>query len=122
VLAIDDVEASMRTATLVRKHYPHLPILLARARNRAHYYRLRDVDLAAEVVERETFLSSLETALRNWEWSRCAQPEDAQRLDAQYAVHQDEGLLIQTAQQAAEQLQELFESDLQEGGSAAPAR
>jgi CPA2 family monovalent cation:H+ antiporter-2/glutathione-regulated potassium-efflux system protein KefB len=47
---------------------------------------------------------------------------DAQRLDAQYSVHQDEGILIMTAQQAAEQLQELFESDLQEGRAAAPVR
>ncbi|MGE5100886.1 MAG: hypothetical protein ACM3SX_12945 [Deltaproteobacteria bacterium] len=122
----------MRTATLVRKHYPHLPIL-ARARNRVHYYRLRDLDLAATVVERETFQSSLETArkvleelgmepVRATRAVALFREHDAQRLDAQYAVHQDEGLLIQTAQQAAQQLQELFESDLQEGRTAAPAR
>src|SRR5271169_6551251 len=35
VLAIDDVEASVRTAELVRKHFPHLKIF-ARARNRQH--------------------------------------------------------------------------------------
>ena len=35
VLAIDDVEASVKTAALVRKHFPDLPIL-ARARNRVH--------------------------------------------------------------------------------------
>ena len=59
VLAIDDVEASVKTAAVVRKNYPDLPIL-ARARNRVHYYRLRDLDI--EAIERETFLSSLETA------------------------------------------------------------
>ena len=59
VLAIDDVEASVKTAALVRKHFPDLPIL-ARARNRVHYYRLRDLDI--ESIERETLLSSLETA------------------------------------------------------------
>jgi glutathione-regulated potassium-efflux system ancillary protein KefC/glutathione-regulated potassium-efflux system protein KefB len=58
VLAIDDVEASMKTAALVRRHYPDLPIL-ARARNRVHYYRLRDLDIKGE---RDTFRSSLETA------------------------------------------------------------
>ena len=132
VLAIDDVEASMRTATLVRKHYPHLPIL-ARARNRVHYYRLRDLDLPARVVERETFQASLETArkvleelgmepVRATRAVTLFREHDAQRLDAQYAVHQDEGVLILTAQQAAEELQELFESDLQEGRTAAPAR
>ena len=59
VLAIDDVEASVKTAALVRKHFPDLPIL-ARARNRVHYFRLRDLDI--EAIERETLLSSLETA------------------------------------------------------------
>ena len=59
VLAIDDVEASIKTAALVRKHFPNLPIL-ARARNRVHLFRLRDLDVHA--VERETFLSSLDTA------------------------------------------------------------
>ena len=59
VLAIDDVEASVKTAAMVRKHFPDLPIL-ARARNRVHYYRLRD--LGIDAIERETLLSSLETA------------------------------------------------------------
>ena len=36
---------------------------------------------------------------------------DEAQLDAQYAVHQDEALLIQTSVQAAAQLQELFEAD-----------
>ncbi len=52
VLAIDDVEASMRTAELVRSRYPDLPIY-ARARNRAHAHRLlgsrRHVSAARDV-------------------------------------------------------------------------
>ena len=40
VLAIDDVEASIRTAEMVR-HFPDLKIY-ARARNRFHAYRLMD--------------------------------------------------------------------------------
>ena len=52
VLAIDDVEASVKTAAVVRKHFPDLPIL-ARARNRVHYYRLRDLDIEPERIERE---------------------------------------------------------------------
>src|SRR5512147_3196815 len=35
VLAIDDIDASVKTAQMVRKHYPHLKIY-ARARNRIH--------------------------------------------------------------------------------------
>jgi glutathione-regulated potassium-efflux system ancillary protein KefC/glutathione-regulated potassium-efflux system protein KefB len=127
VLAIDDVEASVKTASLVRKHFPNLPIL-ARARNRVHYYRLRDLDI--EAIERETFLSSLQTARQaleklGLEPARAARAvslfreHDEQRLEVQYAVRQDETQLIQTAAQAAAQLQELFESDVKEGGKAA---
>jgi monovalent cation:proton antiporter-2 (CPA2) family protein len=59
VLAIDDVEASMRTARLVKKSFPHVPIY-ARARNRAHAYEL--LDLGVHVLNRETFFSSLQMA------------------------------------------------------------
>jgi len=59
VLAIDDTEASLRTAALVRRHFPHVTIL-ARARNRRHAYRL--LELGVDRFVRETFLSSLELA------------------------------------------------------------
>ncbi len=55
VLAIDDVEASLRTAELVRRLYPELPIY-ARARNRNHAHRL--LDLGIKAIQRETFLSA----------------------------------------------------------------
>ena len=122
ILAIDDVEASVKTAAVVRKHFPDLPIL-ARARNRVHHYRLRD--LGIEAIERETLLSSLETARHALEQMGLDQAQaaravvlfrehDARQLEAQYAVRQDEAQLIQTAAQAAAQLQELFESDVKE--------
>src|SRR5450631_437163 len=41
VLAIDDVESSVKTAELIRKHFPHLKIF-ARARNRQHAFRLME--------------------------------------------------------------------------------
>ena len=59
VLAIDDVEASVRTAELVRRHFPNLKIY-ARARNRSHAYRL--MELGIDVVWRETFLTALDMA------------------------------------------------------------
>ena len=122
VLTIDDVEASVKTAAIVRKNYPDLPIL-ARARNRVHYYRLRDLDI--EAIERETFLSSLETAREALEQlgmdhARAERAvslfrkHDTRQIEAQYAVRQDEAQLIQTAAQAAAQLQELFEADAKE--------
>ena len=128
VLAIDDVEASVKTAAVVRKNYPDLAIL-ARARNRVHYYRLRDLDI--EAIERESFLSSLETARQALEQlglepARAERAvslfrkHDQRQMEAQYAVRQDEAQLIQTAAQAAAQLQELFEADAKESGEALP--
>ena len=65
ILAIDDVDQSVAVAAMVRKHFPHLDIL-ARARDRPHYYKLHK--LGVKVVLRETFSSALELgteALRN---------------------------------------------------------
>ncbi|MCH8301482.1 MAG: cation:proton antiporter, partial [Proteobacteria bacterium] len=56
VLAIDDVEASIRTAQTVTRHFPDLTIV-ARARNRRHEYHL--MDLGIKHIFRETLLSSL---------------------------------------------------------------
>lgn len=120
VLAIDDVEASVRTATLVRRHFPNLPIF-ARARNRVHHFRLRD--LGIQSIYRETFPSSLEVAhqalLRLGLGISAAQravslfkQHDEAQLEVQNAVRNDEAKLIQTAQEAAAQLKELFEADI----------
>ncbi|MEE8294567.1 MAG: monovalent cation:proton antiporter-2 (CPA2) family protein, partial [Sphingomonadales bacterium] len=56
ILAIDDVDASLKTAAVVRKHFPDVPIF-ARARNRKHAYQLRD--LGVHNIVRETLHSSL---------------------------------------------------------------
>ena len=119
VLAIDDVEASVKTAAVVRKHFPDLPIL-ARARNRVHYFRLRDLGIKA--IHRETFPASLDVAhqaLLRLGFGAAAtehaialfRQHDEAQLEAQYAVKHDEAQLIQNAKQAAEQLRELFEAD-----------
>ena len=57
VLAIDNVEASLRTAQMVKQRYPHVPIY-ARSRHRRHTHQL--MDLGIQVIRRETFLSSLD--------------------------------------------------------------
>lgn len=119
VLAIDDVEASVKTATLVRRHFPELPIL-ARARNRVHHFRLRD--LGIQSIYRETLPSSLDVAhqalLRLGIGITAAQravtlfrQHDEAQLAIQQAVRHDEAQLIQTAQEAAVQLKDLFEAD-----------
>ena len=86
-----------------------------------HYFRLRD--LGIKTIWRETFPASLEVArqalLRSGfgvaEAERAIaifKQHDEEQLEAQYAVNQDEELLIQTSKQAADQLKELFESDV----------
>ncbi len=119
VLAIDDVEASVKTAALLRRHFPALPVL-ARARNRVHHFRLRELGIQA--IYRETLPSSLEVAhqalLRLGLGIAAAQravtlfkQHDEAQLEIQQAVQNDEAQLIQTSQQAAAQLKELFEAD-----------
>jgi glutathione-regulated potassium-efflux system protein KefB len=119
VLAIDDVEASVKTATLVRRHFPDLQIV-ARARNRVHYFRLRD--LGVRTIFRETFPASLDmgrlTLLKLGMGIAATERAvslfrefDEQQLAAQYEVHHDEAQLIQTSREAADQLRELFEAD-----------
>ena len=119
VLAVDDVEASVRTAQVVRRHFPKLPIL-ARARNRQHYFQLRKLGITA--IFRETFPSSLEAAHRALlqlglgvaaaeRAITLFKHHDEDQLNAQYAVQHDEAQMIQTTRDAAEQLKELFEAD-----------
>ncbi len=119
VLAIDDVEASLKTAALVREHFPDLPIL-ARARNRTHYFQLRD--LGIRMIYRETFLSSVavaQQALLNLGFTAAAaeraatlfRKHDEELIEVQHAVHHDEAQLIQNVQLATDQLRSLFEAD-----------
>jgi glutathione-regulated potassium-efflux system ancillary protein KefC/glutathione-regulated potassium-efflux system protein KefB len=119
VLAIGNVEASVKVAELVRKHFPHLKIY-ARSRNRQHVYRLRD--LGIEHTFRETLPSSLEmaddvlqalglSAHQARETVTKFREHDEALLQQQYLVHHDTEQLIATAKQAADQLEHLFEQD-----------
>ena len=119
VLAIDDVEASVRTAELIRKHFPHLKIF-ARARNRQHAFRLMDLDVRYAI--RETLGSSLEMSgkvLETLGLSKSSALETVRRFRAhdeatlakQLAVKDDESKFLQTTRESAEQLRHLFESD-----------
>ena len=119
VLAIDDVEASVRTAELIRKHFPHLKIF-ARARNRQHAFRLMDLDVRFAI--RETLGSSLEMSGKvletlglsksnALETVRRFRAHDEATLAKQLAVKDDESKFLQTTRESAEQLRHLFESD-----------
>jgi monovalent cation:proton antiporter-2 (CPA2) family protein len=119
VLAIDDVEASVRTAELIRKHFPHLKIF-ARARNRQHAFRLLDLDVRYTV--RETLGSSLEMSgkvletlglskSKAMQTVRQFRAHDEITMAKQQAVKDDENKFLQTTRESAEQLRQLFESD-----------
>src|ERR1700733_13240266 len=130
VLAIDDVEASVRTAELIRKHFPHLKIF-ARARNRQHAFRLLDLDVRYTI--RETLVSSLEMSEKGLEslgLSKSAAVDTVRRFRAhdeatmakQQAVKDDENKFLQTTRESAEQLLHLFETDAAEAQEPAPKR
>jgi monovalent cation:proton antiporter-2 (CPA2) family protein len=119
VLAIDDVEASVKTAEMVRSHFPHLKIF-ARARNRQHAFRLLDLDVRYTI--RETLVSSLEMSERVLETLGLSKSKakmtvrqfrihDEETMAKQQAVKDDESKFLQTTRESAEQLLHLFESD-----------
>ncbi len=119
VLAIDDVDASVKTAELIRQHFPHLKIF-ARARNRQHAFRL--MDLGVRYIIRETLASSLEMSLQVLEslgLSKSAAKETVRQFRAhdeatmakQHAVKDDEKKFLETTRESAEQLLQLFETD-----------
>ena len=119
VLAIDDVDTSIRTAQLVRAQFPKLKIF-ARARNRQHTFSLMDAGVT--YIIRETLLSSLELAtlvLQELGETQAAardtvrkfKQHDERTLAAQYAVKDDKTKFQATSREAAQQLEKLFEID-----------
>lgn len=119
VLAIDDMEASIKTAELVRRHFPDVPIY-ARARNRQHVYRL--TDLGVKRTRRETFLSSVELTrdvlgelgLSETEIRRIIAAfveHDRKHLYEDYRLASDQDKLHARARVRADELEEILRSD-----------
>jgi glutathione-regulated potassium-efflux system protein KefB len=119
VIAIDDVDASLKAAELVRRHYPELPVF-ARARNRQHVYKL--MDLGVEKMRRETFLASLDLTrlllvglgTSESEATRLTETfkeHDRKRLYADYAHHNDFEKMTRKSREAQKELEELFQTD-----------
>ncbi len=61
VVAIDDIEGSLRIVGLAQKHFPKLA-LLVRAKDREHAYRL--IKMGVKGIFRETLESSLELSVQ----------------------------------------------------------
>lgn len=129
VLAIDDVESSIRAAETVIANFPDL-VILARARNRQHAYRL--MDLGVTIINRETLLSSLDTArqllqvlgMADYEAARTVETfreNDQQRLHAQHGMHNDEEKMIAESKVWAKELEEIFEQDAKSERQSKPA-
>jgi len=119
VLAIDETQASLQTAALVCKHFPHLKIY-ARAHNRKHAYQL--MDLGIEIIRRDTFHSALsmtEAVLTGlgYSESRAQQSveafkvKDIERLHAHQHLHNDNEKMQDLAKSAAIELEEMFAAD-----------
>ena len=119
VVAMDDMEAVLRTVEVAKRTFPNLAIL-ARARNRRAAYLLMDREVDGQV--RDTFLSSLELArmalVQLGIEAQAAEDavalfrkQDEKNLIETHAIYRDEKQLIQSVQQAAEELTSLFEAD-----------
>lgn len=119
VLAIDEVQASVRTAREVQEHFPHL-VIFARARNRSHAYQL--LELGIQHVVRETFLSSLELTgdvLQELGFSYSEaratldrfREHDQQLLQDSFQFQKDEKKLIEIAERSRRELESLFARD-----------
>ncbi len=122
VVCIGNIDASIATVKVVKKHFPHLKVY-ARARNRGHAHQL--IDLGVEVAMRDTLLSSAALA-RNMlqglgmtfgEADKVAQAfveHDEALLEHEHAHYEDTQTIAADLDKAAAQLEALFESDEEE--------
>jgi len=122
VVATEDPESNLRTARLIRRHFPHLKVF-ARARNRQHVFKL--MDLNVDSIVRDTFFSSLEIARGVFEalgydeadadeYVRRFREHDERVLANQYPIYDDEAALLQSAKEARDDLVRLFRADAEE--------
>ena len=124
VVATDDPEATVRTARLVRRMYPHLKVY-ARARNRQHAFRLMDLGVG---VVRESFHSSLAMSRDVLEALGMPAATAAERVERfrefdekllaeQHLVYDDEAAIMSNALDALRELDSLFDADVAQSGS-----
>jgi monovalent cation:proton antiporter-2 (CPA2) family protein len=119
IVALDHPEDVVRVVEVAKRNFPQLKVF-ARARNRRHAFLL--MDRAVDGLVRETFYSSLKMAedvlealgvspkdaIRSVELFR---DHDERTLLSMHAIYRDEKQLIQSVQQATEELEALFEAD-----------
>ena len=113
VVAVDDVDQSLKIVDLVREHFPQLNIV-ARARDVTHWNALRDRGVMR--VERELFESSLRSARTVLELLGQAPHEARQNamrfrqhnialFEQMYPHHKDRAKVIAVVKQGRQQLE-----------------
>ncbi len=124
VVCVDDVDASLATVKLVQKHFPSVTVL-ARARNRTHLMKLRELGVESPI--RETFAGSVELSKLVLEelgetTEQIARTlstfieHDAAMLERQQAVFQDEAKLIAISKTARAELDTILREDAEADG------
>lgn len=119
VVAIDDVEASLRLIDEVHHAFPHLKIY-ARARNVQHVYSLFDRPVTG--IERETFEASLglgAQVLKGLGWSAHGAWRAANRFRAHnltmlrelHLLQKDQAAVVARARQTRDDLTQMFERE-----------
>jgi glutathione-regulated potassium-efflux system ancillary protein KefC len=119
VVAVDDIEQSLKIIDTVQEHFPQAR-LVVRARNLQHYYalRLRGVDH----IERETFESALASGrsvlecldvhpMRARQLAQRFRRFNLQLLEETWPHHQDADRLVALSRQGSQQLAEQFAQD-----------
>jgi voltage-gated potassium channel Kch len=120
VLAVEDVDQSLRIAETVINHFPNLTVL-ARARDRQHAYRL--MDLGVTLINRELLLSSIDTArqvmealgVSAYEATRITdtfRKSDQRQLQEMHASWTDEERQIAATLAWTKELEQIFEQDV----------
>ena len=121
VVAIDDIDDSLKLVAAVRQEFPDLPIM-ARARNVTHYYDL--MDLGVTILERETFESALllgRHVLTHLGFGAYRARQAAQKFRAMniaslakvYPFYKDKEQFVSLAKQARDELETMFSLDTQ---------
>ncbi|PJZ56290.1 monovalent cation:proton antiporter-2 (CPA2) family protein [Leptospira barantonii] len=122
ILAVQDIEVSIKVAELIKKHFPNLTII-ARARNREHVFKL--MELGVKIIRRDTFASALELAGETLSRLGFMDSEVEQKvkkfrahdeltLKGQFQIRNDEKEFIQFSKNAMRQLEAAFEADREE--------
>jgi glutathione-regulated potassium-efflux system ancillary protein KefC len=122
VVAVDDMEQSLKIADLIRENFPNARIV-ARARNVAHVYQL--LDRKVEHIEREVFESSLRSArsvLEGLGWPAHEARETAMRFRLRniqlmhevYPHYKDRAKLIAAQKEGRQQFQEQIAREREE--------